>query len=116
MKMFSKDTRQVAQGDVTFTRVDALPKGVKEAKRGPGPLVVAHSETQHHHQFTSPEVKLFEVPGDPFTCYLQLGSDAELTHLRPDHQHEAIMFGAGLVQVRRQRERTPEGYERMVLD
>lgn len=105
---------QASQGDVLFTRVPKIPKGAKCVEK-PGPVIVAHSETGHHHVFTSPEVKLFEVPNDPFTCYLQLAGPAELTHLRPHDTHEAIMFGAGCFEVRRQREYTPEGF-RMVQD
>jgi hypothetical protein len=118
MKTFEPTQMQCAQGDVLFTRIPELPKGAafKEAKREGGLLVVAHSETGHHHGFYEPSAKLFEVPNDPFTCYLQLGGDCQLTHLRPHDTHEAILFGGGgFFEVRRQREYTPEGY-RMVMD
>lgn len=115
MKKFDEKTRQVAQGDVLFTRVSELPSGLNEVKRAGGLLVVAHSETGHHHGFSSVDARMFEVPNDPFTCYLQLSGPCELQHLRPHDTHEPILFGAGVFQVRRQREYTPEGY-RMVID
>lgn len=115
MKVFSESMKQAAQGDVLFTRVDAMPGGLTEAKREGGLLVVAHSETGHHHGFASKDARLFEVPNDPFTCYLQLSDSCELQHFRPHDTHESILFGAGVYLVRRQREYTPEGY-RMVCD
>lgn len=117
MITFTKDQKQCAQGDVLFTRVDRIPEGLKEvAREHSGLLVVAHSETQHHHGFYEPSAKLFEVPGDPFTCYLQLAGDCQLQHLRPHDTHEAILFGGGgFFEVRRQREYQPSGF-RMVQD
>lgn len=115
MKKFDENMRQVAQGDVLFTRVSELPSGLKETTREGVLLVVAHSETGHHHGFSSVDARLFESPSDPFTCYLQLSAPCELTHFRPHDTHEPILFGAGIFQVRRQREYTPEGY-RMVAD
>lgn len=112
MKLFEETMKQVTQGDVLFTRINKLPKGLKEQERK-GPVIVAHSETGHHHQFASPEAKLLEVPNDPFTCYLQLSAPCELQHMRPHDTHESIMFGAGLFEVRRQREYVPGGFRRV---
>ncbi len=117
MKRFDLHQSQCAQGDVLFTRIAELPNAeLREVKREAGLLVVAHSETGHHHGFAEPSAKLFEVPNDPFTCYLQLTGDSVLTHLRPHDTHEAILFGGGgIFEVRRQREYTPSGF-RMVQD
>lgn len=106
--------RQGAQGDVLFTRCDRVPAKLK-ARECKGAIVVAHSETGHHHVVESPGAELFEVPDDPFTCYLQLAGDAEVKHLRPHDTHQTMVLGAGCWEVRRQREWTPEGY-RMVQD
>lgn len=112
----------VAQGDVLFLRVDKVPDGARKQKRS-GPLVVAHSETQHHHVIDDNKVAYFEVPNDPLVGYLQLGDmgdggggGVDVVHQRPWDTHETIrLLGkAGDVwEVRRQREATPEGWTRV---
>ena len=108
------------QGDVAFKRIKVLPKGVElkaVAPRADGQIIIAHSETGHHHVMKGAE--FFEVPGDPFTCYLRLeGPNALISHERPYDTHEAqsLLGGKGAVwMVRRQREMTPEGW-RVVAD
>jgi len=110
MKTFEN---QAAQGDVLFRRVEKLPADAKPKKLGKGPVVVAHSETGHNHQFgTAHGIEVFEV-GDPMVCYLRLAGPSQLDHLRPHDTHEAIMFNAGTYEVRRQREYTPQGWRRV---
>jgi hypothetical protein len=103
-----------AQGDVLFRRIDKLPIGVVEQPRS-GPLVVAHSETGHHHSIHESEVKLFErAERDPMVCYLSVGSDcAAVVHHRPHDTHRTIGLTQGIWEVRRQREWTPEGLRRV---
>jgi len=109
-----------AQGDVLFRRVEALPKEATEQKTE-GPIVVAHSETGHHHSIDVTDgVKLFAVPNDPLVCYLQLdGIDhADVVHHRSWDTHATVRLlgGAGTkstFEVRRQREYTPEGWRRV---
>lgn len=102
-----------AQGDVMFMRVDALPSGLRSESKNR--VIVAHSETGHHHVCESPGAELFSDPNDPFTCYLQLAEQADVKHLRPYDTHETISLPAGAWKIRRQREYTPKGY-RMVQD
>jgi len=103
-----------AQGDVLFRRIDKLPEGVVEQPRT-GPLVVAHSETGHHHSIDDREVKLFErLERDPMVCYLQVAGDcANVVHHRPHDTHRTIGLTQGTWEVRRQREWTPEGLRRV---
>jgi hypothetical protein len=100
-----------AQGDVYFRRVQKLPKDlVKKAS-----LVVAHSETGHHHAFPKgSNVELFATK-DPLVCYLRVAGTetAKLEHLRPFDTHETIEFTAGTYEVRRQREHTPDGWRQI---
>lgn len=98
------------QGDVAFLKVDALPEGAAPEKTK-GPVVVAHSETGHHHVVEGRLVKLFRV--DAMTCYLRLDAPAEVVHQRPFDTHETLKLGKGVWQVRRQREWTPEGWRRV---
>lgn len=103
-----------AQGDVLFRRIKKLPADVVEQPRK-GPLVVAHSETGHHHSIHEREVKLFEkATRDPMVCYLAIASDcAEVVHHRPHDTHKTIALTKGNWEVRRQREWTPEGLRRV---
>lgn len=111
-----------AQGDVIFRRVAALPSNVVEHKRN-GDLVVAHSETGHHHSIADRAVSHFEAPGDSLTCYLRFdaGLDADIggvdvVHRRAWDTHETLrLLGkpGDVWQVRRQREWTPEGWRRV---
>lgn len=106
-----------AQGDVLFRRIDKLPAGVVEQK-AEGAIVVAHSETGHHHTVSPLEAKLFDrAERDPMICYLQLAGDcADVVHHRPHDTHETLRLagGAGAIfEVRRQEEYTPEGWRRV---
>lgn len=112
MKTF-KD--QACQGDVFFRRVDKIPASavVVETK---GPVVLAHSETGHNHEFAAgSRVTMYGV-NDPLVCYLHVESGgAELVHHRSWSTHESIMFPEGTFEIRRQKERsyTPQGWRRV---
>lgn len=114
MKTFEN---QIAQGDILIMRVPSIPKTAK--RRAPSKdkrIIVAHSETGHHHYLAALGVEAFDVENDPFTCYLAIAQDGcELVHARPYDTHETISFGKGNYVVRRQREHAPEGF-RMVQD
>ena len=118
MKTISK---MGAQGDVLFRRVASLPPGARELPRT-GPIVVAHSETGHHHAIDSRAIRAYDVPGDPLTCYLRMDDGlgdlggADVVHHRAWDAHETIrLLGqpGDVWQVRRQREWTPEGWRRV---
>jgi len=93
-----------AQGDVVFRRVEGVPAGAKKMKRK-GPLVVAHSETGHHHVIQEPGVVQFDIPGNPLVCYLQLtdglsGDGCSVVHQRPwDSRVFLVLVGLSLVAV-----------------
>jgi hypothetical protein len=106
-----------AQGDVMLRRIDRLPAGVKPATAENGVFVVAHSETGHNHVIAErPNVRLYDSE-DPFVSYLEVieatdATEALLEHLRGWDTHETIKIPAGIFEVRRQREYTPEGWRR----
>jgi hypothetical protein len=106
--------KMAAQGDVLFRKVAALPAGAKldETK---GPIVVAHSETGHHHAIDEASgAKLYRLENDPMVCYLQLAADVEVTHHRPYDTHAPLkLAGPGVFEVKRQREYTPQGFRRV---
>lgn len=103
---------RAAQGDVYFERIDELPQGVKLAETKKGYFVVAHSETQHDHVMDSRNAQMFIDETNQFIAYLKVKSPAELQHLRSFDTHETLAFKPGIYRVRRQREATPEGWQR----
>lgn len=117
-----KDIEKVgAQGDVLFRRVVKMPDGLvrRETK---GPIVVAHSDTGHHHVVEEAHGAYFTDPKSAMVAYLQLGDGcvatggAVVTHHRPHDTHEALrLLGkpGDVFEIRRQREWTPEGWRRV---
>lgn len=106
-----------AQGDVFFRRVDKIPPSYVAQARS-GPLVVAHSETGHHHAIDDVQVAHFAAPTDPLVCYLQLAETGgvDVVHHRAWDTHETVRLlgDAGTIyEVRRQREWVPEGWRRV---
>lgn len=103
------------QGDVMFERVRSVPASAKRVERT-GDLVVAHSETGHHHVIRALDVECWEEPKNPLICYLRLGNDlADVEHLRAWDTHETVrLLGkpSTVYKVRRQREWSPEGWRK----
>ena len=116
-------TNAAAQGDVILRRVPSIPNNAVERKHA-GRIVIAHSETGHHHAIDSKAIRHYEVPGDPLVCYLRMDGDmgeiggVDVVHHRSWDTHETIRLlgkSGDVWEVRRQREWTPEGWRR-VLD
>lgn len=119
MKIASKSA---AQGDVMFRLVGKLPINAVVIPPDPsGRIVVAHSETGHHHAIDSMHVKMLQAPSDPLVCYLQFdnefsGDGVDVVHHRTWDTHETIrLLGkpGEIWEVRRQREWSPEGWRRV---
>jgi hypothetical protein len=105
-----------AQGDCVFIPIKDLPADVVEQRRAEdGRLIVAHSETGHHHAIDNPEARLFDkVERDPMVCYLAIdGECAELVHHRAHDTHETVQLGGGIWEVHRQEEYTPQGWRQV---
>lgn len=112
-------TQLAAQGDVLFRRIPALPDAAREVPRTAAQLVVAHSETGHHHAIDSKAIRHFETPGESLVCYLVMDTGfADVVHHRAWDTHETVrLLGepGSVWEVRRQREWSPEGW-RLVED
>jgi hypothetical protein len=104
---------QAAQGDTLYLRVDELPAGVVPVVPEAGRVVVAHSETGHHHVMEAEHVTMYRLPEEIYECFLHVKEPTELRHLRPHETHESILFSPGVYRVRRQREYVPEGWRRV---
>ena len=107
MKTFEKFC---AQGDVYIMRLDTLPaNAIPVSANGPD-VIVAHSETGHHHVMTKNTVQMYRLPDSIMDCLLVVKEPTPLRHLRPYNTHEDILFAPGVFRVRRQREYTPQGF------
>jgi len=108
-------THMAAQGDVLFRRIDALPENANRVYRD-GPLVVAHSETGHHHVIRSPDAELFSAK-NPLISFLRIdGTFVDVEHLRDFDTHETLRLlgnetGPTYFEVRRQREHTFDNWQ-----
>lgn len=109
MKTFKN---RAAQGDIYFTRVEDLPTGVAIQPESTSVLVIAHSETGHHHVMDARNVEMYRLPEEVYECFLVIKKATPLEHLRSFDTHEPIMFEPGIYQVRHQREYVPEGWRR----
>lgn len=105
--------RIAAQGDILIMRIAALPRGVVPIEPSNGRVVVAHSETGHHHVMLAERTKAYRLPDSIMDIFLAVERGDVLEHLRPYDTHEPIGLAPGFYRVRRQREYTPEGFRRV---
>lgn len=101
-----------AQGDVYITRVENLPEGLIRVAPEGGNIIVAHSETMHNHVMDAETVEMYRLPEEIYECFLVVKAPTSLRHLRDFDTHEPILHQPGIYRVRRQREHTPEGWQR----
>lgn len=106
--------KRAAQGDIFITKIDSLPKDLREMKHDDNQYIVAHSETGHHHTLPTKGVKVYEASNDPFVLYVAIDNEyADLTHNRSFDTHAPIRLKNGVYRINRQREYTPEGWRRV---
>jgi hypothetical protein len=113
MKTFKKIA---AQGDILIMKIDKMPADLVPMERENGKLVIAHSETGHHHVMTAERTRAYTLPDSIMDIFVtvEAGGDV-LEHERPFDTHAPFQFEAGNYQIRRQRERAyvPEGFRRV---
>ena len=102
-----------AQGDFFVRRINKLPKDVLPVEPVNGKIIVAHSETGHHHVMVAERVRAF-VPKKPdiYQMFIQVDEPTPVKHMRSFDTHEPLMFDKGTYEIRRQREHAPEGWRR----
>ena len=94
---------------------EKLPDDAKRVKPDEkNRLLVAHSESGHHHYVDNDQAVLYET-SNPLVKYLQveLDSHALLRHAKPINdkdRHTTQKIGSGLHKIYIQRESTPEGW------
>jgi len=109
-------TFRARQGDVLFTKIDALPKGDRKKREN---ATVAYGEvTGHSHALAVADrehAQVFEINGGLYVTVSETGAigigGATFVH----EEHGAVTLPAGNYRVDIQQEYTPEGI-RNVLD
>lgn len=131
--------RMAAQGDVMFIRASAADVQIdasKEIKPENGRLIVAHSETGHHHTVDATGTKLYQGENEN-VCYLVMAEGVgfkDVVHHRDWDTHETFRLlgnesktsdkssalgkggdtgGATIWKIQRQSEWSPEGWRRV---
>lgn len=123
MKHFN---RVSAQGDMLIIKLDSvtlpwlglteegIPKDAKQMMPENGSLIIAHSETGHHHAVSAQDAQGFRpAANDDMILYLAAQNKVDFRHLRSFDTHETIRANPGNYQIRRQREYTPRGWRRV---
>ena len=104
-----------AQGDVLFIKVAKLPEGLEQTKD----MIVAHSETGHHHVATGAVERFMAPGGDGMLSYMIAKGPVQIEHKRPWDTHETLELlydgteAEVIWEIRRQREHTPDGWRRV---
>lgn len=120
------------QGDVLFRRIDAIPDSARERPKA-DEHVVAHSETGHHHvaRGKGRSLRMFDDAANPALSYIEFrGGPMPIQHMRSHDTHETVELLASTdkmldridealaeparFEVIRQRQHTPEGWQRVV--
>lgn len=112
MMIFDRSKGSLPQGDITLVAVTTAPAGSEVAPVS-GSVIVAHSETGHHHLVDSRQARL-ERGENPWICYLHVTAEyADLVHARDVNPHETVRLPLGIYRINRQREWTPEGWRQI---
>lgn len=128
--------KMAAQGDVLLVRVESLPENMKREES----MVVTHSETGHHHvarALSGFDCERYSDPANPLVSYLRIQRKGEelkaqadkateaidavlIEHQRSFDTHETLALQCegeeAVYRVIRQRELTPQGWVRAVVD
>ena len=108
-----KFTNIAAQGDFIIRRIKELPEGVTEVHPKDGVFIVAHSETGHHHVIEADGVRAYTpTRPDIYKMFLGVDKPTAIKHLRSFDTHETLGLDAGIFEIKRQREYTPQGFRR----
>lgn len=102
------------QGDCLLIATDGIPENVTPAPADAGQVVLAHSETGHHHAIAERIGVVAYRSDNPLVGWLRVsGEAADLVHHRAYDTHQTVTIPPGTYRVIRQREHTPEGWRRV---
>ena len=101
--------QQAAQGDVLLRRIDRLPEEAEPTAT----RIVTHSETGHHHVALG-AASIYSHPTDPLIGWLVAEEVVTVEHQRPHDTHAPLKLAAGVWEIRRQSEYTPQGWQQVI--
>jgi len=94
----------IIHGENILLPIKNLPKGtLKFFKK----YIVGHSETGHHHVLESKTKGEFGIIIKDGDLYVQVNSDANITHQKQHDIHETVNVGPGTYIVKRKTEYDP---------
>lgn len=108
----------IAQGELYFRKVDALPDGCEPMKCDGDAFIVGHSETGHHHVMDRATCEVLSGPAarNPdgmAILYAIVKEPTEVKHLRTTDTHKPLSLNPGVYEIRPAREFSPEGWRRV---
>ena len=108
---------QQRQGECLFIQVESFEDSdndYKTVEPENGKLIVAHSETGHHHVIErSKSADLLISKTNQFIGRLVVNDNCEVKHLRSFDTHKTLELPKGKYVLRYRREYTPEGLRRV---
>lgn len=106
--------RPFAQGDLTFVPTNEdVPEGAVLLEPEDGSVMLAHSESGHHHVLEAPPT-VAEVRRMGERLWLTIKQETQVRHVKTgDDAHLPIVIPPGRYRVHRGREMTPEGWARV---
>jgi hypothetical protein len=102
-----------AQGDILIRRTGGLPDSAKPVVALNGKHVLSH-DAGHPHVVSAEYADAFADPAYPLRLYMVVTADSVIEHQRSHDTHEPFVIGAGVWEIRRQRESAPEGMRAVV--
>lgn len=112
---FDPTRKSIPQGDVYLIPIIAVPDEAlaRPIKPENGRLTITHSESGHDHVVLErPTVQMFSAM-DMFRDFLLIAEEpAKLEHLRDHHTHATQVIPEGAWLIQRQRQPSPEGWQR----
>lgn len=102
--IFDYSRRTILQGDVTLVPVLEFPEDVERVtgEISGSNLVIAHSETGHHHVVPVETVEVFAEDDRKDRLWLDISQPVEISHLREEHRHAPQTLQAGKWMAQRQ--------------
>lgn len=92
----------ILQGDVALIPVEKVMGDLVTLEPSGRDLIVAHSETGHHHVVEAEKADGFVDAEDPSRLWMIVREPTEIVHQREEFQHEAQIVPAGHYLVQRQ--------------
>lgn len=92
----------ILQGDVALIPVEQVMGDLVTLEPSGRDLIVAHSETGHHHVVEAEKADGFVDIEDPSRLWMTVREDTQIVHQREEFQHEAQIVPAGHYLVQRQ--------------